>query len=148
MWSSWSSVEYGDNYQRYHCPKKIIITGYVIMLVIVNLIFVNKDGIIHDVCRSWLSSLWKQLCEDQTSTGPMLLTSDWYQSCSGTLRHVNKGNIILNFGAFWMQYVSNRQWFYLQCWITYEHHYKKLEVEYYFIFSILVVKYPNFLIGQ
>ena len=33
---------------------------------------------------------------------PMPLASDWYQSRSGTLRHVNKGNIIRNFGAFWM----------------------------------------------
>ena len=63
---------------------------------------VSKDGIIHDFSLSWLSSLWNQLCQNQASTGPMLLASDWYQSCSGTLRHVNKGNIILNFGAFWM----------------------------------------------
>ena len=63
---------------------------------------VYRDGIIHDFCLSWLSSLWKQLCQNQASTGLLLLASDWYHSRSGTLRHVNKGDLILNVVAFWL----------------------------------------------
>ena len=46
--------------------------------------------------------LEKQLCQKQTSTGPMPLASCRYHSGSGTLRHVDKDAIILNFGAFWL----------------------------------------------
>ena len=44
---------------------------------------VYKDDIIHDFCLSWLLSLWNQLCQNQASTAPMLIASDWYQSRSG-----------------------------------------------------------------
>ena len=50
----------------------------------------------------WLYSLGKQLCQHQTSTGPMPLASGRYHSGYGTLGNVDNDAIILSFGAFWL----------------------------------------------